>query len=64
MESIGKGMKRSYYIFNMFREDQDRFGLRSHAMADQAVQAGHLSDIVPVQVGLRIRLETNRHGWD
>ena len=57
-------MKRSYYIFNMFREDQDRFGLRSHAMADQAVQAGHLSDIVPVQVGLRIRLETNRHGWD
>ena len=44
----------------MFREDQDRFGSRSHAMADQAAKAGHLSDIVPVQAELFIQFQLDR----
>ena len=35
---------------NQIFRTQDRFGLRSHIMADQAAKAGNLSDIVPVQV--------------
>jgi len=49
-EVMGQFADRLCEMFGVSREDQDRFGLRSHAMADQAVQAGHLSDIVPVQV--------------
>ena len=47
---MGEFADRLNVMFGVSREDQDRFGLRSHIMADQAAKAGNLSDIVPVQV--------------
>ena len=49
-EVMGEFADRLNVMFGVSREDQDKFGLRSHIMADQAAKAGNLSDIVPVQV--------------
>ena len=49
-EVMGQYCDRLCEMFAVSREDQDRFGLRSHQLAAAAMKEGHLSDIVPVSV--------------
>ena len=49
-EVMGQYCDRLNAMFGVTRQAQDEFGLRSHQLAAQAAQAGHLTDIVPVTV--------------
>eukprot|EP00091_Calanus_sinicus_P009813 TRINITY_DN2279_c0_g1_i4.p2 TRINITY_DN2279_c0_g1~~TRINITY_DN2279_c0_g1_i4.p2 ORF type:complete len:151 (-),score=50.97 TRINITY_DN2279_c0_g1_i4:489-941(-) len=49
-EVMGHSADRLCERFGVSREEQDKFGHRSHMMAAQAAKDGNLSDIIPVKV--------------
>ncbi|XP_037779859.1 trifunctional enzyme subunit beta, mitochondrial-like [Penaeus monodon] len=49
-ETMGHSADRLAAAFEVSREEQDEFALRSHTLAHKAQQAGHLSDLVPFKV--------------
>ncbi|KAK8734336.1 hypothetical protein OTU49_006131 [Cherax quadricarinatus] len=49
-ESMGHSADRLAAAFQISREEQDEFALRSHTLAHKAQEAGHLSDVVPFKV--------------
>ncbi|CAG2167604.1 unnamed protein product, partial [Oppiella nova] len=49
-ETMGQSCDRVTKAFNVSREEQDKFGVRSHEMADKAQKAGLLSDVAPMLV--------------
>jgi len=49
-EVMGHSADRLAASFNVSRQEQDEFALRSHQMAHDATVKGYLSDIVPFQV--------------
>jgi acetyl-CoA acyltransferase len=48
-ETMGHSADRLAASFNISRQDQDAFALRSHQLAHDAAEKGLLSDIVPYQ---------------
>lgn len=44
---MGHSGDRLAASFNVSREEQDEYALRSHTLAAQAHQNGHLTDMVP-----------------
>ena len=49
-ETMGVCCDRITKDLGVSREDQDKFGLRSHELADKAQKAGLLSDVAPISV--------------
>lgn len=49
-ETMGKSGDRLAATFNVSRQEQDEFALRSHSFALKAQETGLLSDVVPVKV--------------
>ena len=49
-ETMGKSGDRLAAAFNISREEQDEFSLRSHKLALKAQEEGLLEDIIPVKV--------------
>jgi acetyl-CoA acyltransferase len=49
-EVMGHSADRLAASFNVSRQEQDEFAIRSHQMAHDATVKGYLSDIVPFQV--------------
>jgi len=49
-ETMGKSGDRLAAAFGITREEQDDFAFRSHTLAKQATQAGHLKDVLKVFV--------------
>lgn len=49
-ETMGQSCDRVTKAFGVTREEQDRFGVRSHELADTAQKAGLLSDVAPIYV--------------
>ncbi len=49
-ETMGQSCDRLTQAFGVSREEQDRFALRSHSLADKAQKEGLLSDISPIVV--------------
>ncbi|CAG2107921.1 unnamed protein product [Medioppia subpectinata] len=49
-ETMGQSCDRVTAAFKVSREEQDRFGVRSHQMAGEAQKAGHLADVSPILV--------------
>ncbi|XP_012265477.2 trifunctional enzyme subunit beta, mitochondrial [Athalia rosae] len=49
-ETMGHSGDRLAAAFGVSRQEQDEYALRSHTLASQAQQQGHLSDIVPFKV--------------
>lgn len=49
-ESMGHSADRLAAAFNVSREEQDEFALRSHTFAKKAQEEGKLSDVVPVKI--------------
>jgi acetyl-CoA acyltransferase len=47
---MGQSCDRLTQAFGVSREEQDRFALRSHSLADKAQKEGLLSDISPIVV--------------
>jgi len=47
-EVMGQSADRLAAAFNISREEQDDYALRSHTFAQQATEKGYLSDIIPV----------------
>ncbi|XP_054155297.1 trifunctional enzyme subunit beta, mitochondrial-like [Oppia nitens] len=47
-ETMGQSCDRVTKAFGVTREDQDRFGLRSHELAAKASESGLLSDVSPM----------------
>uniref|UniRef100_A0A0K0F731 acetyl-CoA C-acyltransferase n=1 Tax=Strongyloides venezuelensis TaxID=75913 RepID=A0A0K0F731_STRVS len=50
-ETMGTSGDRLASAFNVSRDEQDDFALRSHTLADKAFKEGKLTDIVPMFVG-------------
>ena len=48
-EVMGESADRLCEVWGVSREEQDRFSLRSHSLADQARRAGLLSDVISVR---------------
>lgn len=55
-ETMGHSADRLAAAFNISRQDQDAFALRSHQFAHNAAEKGFLSDIVPFQGILKFPL--------
>jgi acetyl-CoA acyltransferase len=49
-ETMGQSCDRLTQAFGVSREEQDRFALRSHSLADKAQKEGLLRDISPIVV--------------
>ena len=49
-ETMGHSADRLAATFGVTRLEQDDFARRSHAMAQAAQEAGHLTDVIPVKV--------------
>jgi acetyl-CoA acyltransferase len=49
-ETMGHSADRLAAAFQVSRQEQDEFALRSHTLADAATKAGHLNDVIPVNV--------------
>jgi len=49
-ETMGESCDRVTKAFNVSREEQDMFALRSHSLADKAQKEGFLSDVSPIFV--------------
>lgn len=49
-ETMGHSADRLAAAFNVSRQEQDEFALRSHTLADKATKAGLLSDVITVNV--------------
>ncbi|XP_058804680.1 trifunctional enzyme subunit beta, mitochondrial [Phymastichus coffea] len=49
-ETMGHSGDRLAAAFNVSREEQDDYALRSHTLAAQAHQNGHLTDMIPIVV--------------
>ncbi|XP_057336508.1 trifunctional enzyme subunit beta, mitochondrial [Microplitis mediator] len=49
-ETMGHSGDRLAAAFGVSRAEQDEYALRSHTLAQQAQQQGHLSDLVPIKV--------------
>jgi acetyl-CoA acyltransferase len=49
-ETMGHSADRLAAAFNVSREEQDSYSLRSHTMAQQALEKGYFTDLVPFKV--------------
>lgn len=49
-ETMGQSGDRLAAAFDVSREEQDEFALRSHTLASEAAEKGLLSEIVPIRV--------------
>lgn len=49
-ETMGHSADRLAAAFNVSRQEQDDYALRSHTFAQQAQQKGYLTDLVPFKV--------------
>ncbi|CAH1393327.1 unnamed protein product [Nezara viridula] len=49
-ETMGHSADRLAASFKVSREEQDKYALRSHSMANDAFNKGYMTDIVPVKV--------------
>jgi len=49
-ETMGHSADRLAAAFNVSREEQDEFALRSHTLAKKAQDEGKLSDVIPVKI--------------
>ena len=49
-ETMGQSCDKVTKTFGVSREDQDKFGLRSHEMAAKAQKEGLLSDVEPINL--------------
>ncbi len=49
-ETMGQSCDRLTQAFGVSREEQDRFALRSHSLADKAQKEGLLTDVSPIVV--------------
>ncbi|KAK2722556.1 trifunctional enzyme subunit beta, mitochondrial-like [Artemia franciscana] len=49
-ETMGHSADRLAAAFEVSRQEQDDFALRSHTLANEAFNKGYLSDIIPVKV--------------
>ena len=49
-ETMGQSCDRVTKAFGVTREEQDKFGIRSHELADKAIKGGLLSDVSPIGV--------------
>jgi len=49
-ETMGHSADRLAATFGVTRQEQDDFSMRSHILAKDAAEKGHLSDIIPVKV--------------
>jgi len=49
-ETMGHSADRLAAAFNVSREEQDDFALRSHTLAKEAQEKGKLSDVIPVKI--------------
>lgn len=47
-ETMGHSADRLAAAFKISREEQDEYALRSHTLAANAQEKGHLSDVVPI----------------
>ena len=48
-ETMGHSADRLAAAFEVSRQEQDDFALRSHTLANEAFNKGYLSDIIPVK---------------
>ncbi|XP_066904723.1 trifunctional enzyme subunit beta, mitochondrial [Halyomorpha halys] len=49
-ETMGHSADRLAASFKVSREEQDKYALRSHSLANEAFNKGYMTDIVPVKV--------------
>lgn len=61
-ETMGHSADRLAAAFNVTRQEQDEFAARSHRMAKDAEEAGHLTDVVPVKVPNVAKMVTKDNG--
>lgn len=47
---MGHSGDRLAAAFNVSRLDQDEFALRSHTLAHEATEKGHLSDVLSINI--------------
>lgn len=59
-ETMGNSADRLAAAFNVSRQEQDDYALRSHKLAQEASDKGYLSDIVPF-LGNEVELDMSQH---
>lgn len=47
---MGESADRLSAAFNVTRREQDEYAQRSHKLAQEATEKGHLDDIVPIHI--------------
>ncbi|KAJ8925375.1 hypothetical protein NQ315_009206 [Exocentrus adspersus] len=61
-ETMGYSADRLAAAFDVSRQEQDEFALRSHTLAQQAFDKGYLTDLIPVQTPTQTKLIDRDNG--